>query len=369
MIRLLARRRAGWLAALLLLMIMTLPVAAQEEGIVSSVNGEPITRAAFQARVRLVRWQYLKELKTLYDATGGNLQLARDFVLSRVNDLSNPDQLGDAVLEEMERERLLWQTGASLGITPTAEDAQAVEARFFSLWTSVPVEELATSPEAQAFIDGWYTDATAASGLAQNDVRVLFETEALRGRLYNYLAANVPTEELAVRTRHILCSFHPENVTDTTPPTSEQRDAAKTCIQAAQLRLASGELFEVVARDLSHDRTSARDGGNIGWSLISYLTENYANAVRDAELNTVIGPVETEFGLHLIEALERRMQTLTDEEYAASQQGYFQLWTDELWANAAVERRDDWVVGVPTDPALDSLAPEILSAISKLQEG
>jgi hypothetical protein len=356
------------LVTAVLMLGAALPAAAQDVTVVSQVNDDSITRTAFEARVRLVRWQYLNEIETLYEATGGNLQITADYVNNHVAALNDPVQLGDDVLHEMEEERLLWQTGEQLDLTPTADETKAQEDGFFSRWTNIAVNQLATSQEAQTFIANWYASATAASGMTADDIRILFETEALRTKLYTYLAQSVPKEEMAVQTRHILCSFHPDNPADPTPPTQEQRDAAESCIQAAQLRLASGEEFSAVAADLSDDQASAVQGGNVGWSLLNYLAESYANAARDADLNTVIGPVETEYGLHLIEVLDRKMQTLTDQEFQDSVNGYFRLWVQSLWNTATVERSADWNAAVPADPAVNTLAPTILAAIDKLGE-
>lgn len=347
-----------------------MPAVAQDapDPVVSTVNGEQIPREWFHNRVKLVRWQYLKELQTVYAATGGNFALTPNYVNTTVYNLENPAILGDAVLYEMEEERLLWQTGQSLGIVPTAEDAQLREDAFFSGWTSVPVANLATNADAQAFIADWYAGATAASGMSAYDIRILFETEALRGLLFEYVSASVPTQELAVNTRHILCSFHPENPGDLTPPTQEEYDAAKTCIQSAQIRLASDEDFATVAADLSADQASAVQGGAVGWTLLSYLAPAYADATRAAELNTLLGPVETEFGLHLIEVLEREMQLLTEEQLSESQQGYFQLWVSTLWGEATVTRAADWDLNLPTEPTLQTLDPAILEAIATVTD-
>jgi hypothetical protein len=351
---------------LAMLLTLALPGHAQEDTTVSRVNGDPIAREDFHARARFVRWQYLKELETLYDATGGNLILTPDYVKDLVNNLEDSYLLGDAVLAQMEEERLLWQTGEEVGATPTAEDVQEIEAAFFSLWTDVTPENLPESEDAQAFIAGWYAGATAASGLSEDDIHALFANEALRDTLLDHLANNLPTEELSVHSRHILCSFHPDNLTDLTPPSPEQRAAAETCIETALARLENGDSFATVAQELSGDRFSASQGGDLGWVNVSYLMWGYAEAVSDAELNTLIGPVETELGLHLIEVLDRRMQPLTQEEFEASQQGYFQLWLDTLWDGATVERSDDWDADLPTEPGLDTLAPEILAAIDSL---
>ena len=363
-------RGSRWWTALVLitLVLATLPVHAQDDSVVSRVNGDLITRSAFQARVRLVRWEYLKELAKLYELTGGNVGLTPEYVDSLVTNLQNPDQLGDAVLTQMEEEQLLRQAARDVGIAPTATDEQQREAQFFSLWTGVSADKLASDTTAQAFITQWYADASAASGMSPDDLRGVFEAEALRALLFDRMTVSVPTEELAVHTRHVLCSFHLDNPSDLTPPTPEQRAAAEECIMTAYARLIAGEPFESVANALSNDRASAQRGGDVDWALVSTLVQGYADAVRDAELNKLIGPVETEFGLHLIEVLERRMQRLTDEEYAASKQGYFDAWLQALRAQATIERSPDWNAGLPSEPGLESLDPTVRDAVTKVTE-
>jgi parvulin-like peptidyl-prolyl isomerase len=354
---------------LLALALLLVPaVRAQDTDVVTQVNGEPITRAMFHARVRFVRWQYIKELEKLFELTGGNLLLAPDHAETLFTNLKSPAVLGEAVLEQMEDELLLRQAGDEFGITVTDEAVAARERAFFSLWTGVPVDQLATSAEAQSFITLWYAEAASVSGLTEADLHAIFAAEVLRGELYVRVGQNVASEELAVNSRHILCSFHPDDLGNLSPPTEEQRAAAQACIRSVLDRLAVGESFEDVARDLSDDRASAQQGGNVGWTLLSYLAEGYANAVRDAELNTILGPVETEFGLHIIEVLDRRMQPLTDAEYDQSRQGYFRLWIDDLRAQATVERSDDWDAGLPVDPTLDALDANLLAALEGLEE-
>jgi hypothetical protein len=359
-----ALRRVFVAGIVVVLLAGTLPGLAQDSGIVSTVNGESITRAEFQARVRLVRWQYLQELAKFYELTGGNLGLSPQYVDHLVTGLQDPASLGDAVLGQMEEERLLWQKGTELGLVPTAEDAQAQEAQFFSLWTDVAVSDLVQSSEAQAFISTWYANATAVSGLTQDELRALFANDVLRAKLYDYVSANVPTEELAVHTRHILCAFDPMPA-DGATPAPDVRVAAQGCIQAAQSRLQAGEAFESVAADLSDDSASAAQGGDVGFVRLAYLVQSYADAVRDAPLNTLIGPVETQFGFHLIEVLERESQALTDNELADARDGYFKTWIQSLRDQAAIQRSADWNVDIPAEPGLQTLDPTTFDAVSQ----
>ena len=358
-------RRKIWPVLLLIALLATLalPAAAQEEVIVSRVNDEVITRAEFQARVRLVRWQFLRELEKLYELTGGQLELAADFVQSRAASLQDPVALGGSVLKLMEIERLLYNTAAELDLLPTDAEIDAAEADFFSKWTNVPPEELATNAAAQAFIADWYAGAMAASGMTRDDLRQVFAAEALTQKFYAHIAENVPQEELAVHTRHILCAFNPDNPGDPTPPSDEQRAAAENCAQTAMIRLANGEKFEAVARSLSDDLASSQRGGDVGWTFLRSLTPNYAAAAHDAELNTVIGPVETEFGFHVLEVLEREMRPLSDEEYRQAQEGYFHTAVDTIYDLATIERSENWQDAVPTEPTLDDLDAEIREAV------
>ncbi len=363
-------RRKIWPVLLLIALLATLawPAAAQDDEIVSRVEGEPITRAQFEARVRLVRWQFLRELEKLDELTSGQLGLAAAFVEDRVSSLQDPVGLGGDVLELMETERVLWQKAAELDLLPSEEEIDTAEAYFFSRWTDVPPDEIAANAEAQAFIAEWREGAMAASGMSEAELRDVFATEAVSQKLFEYLADSVPQEELAVHTRHILCAFNPDNPGDPAPPSAEQRAAAENCAQTAMVRLANGENFEAVARSLSDDLASGQRGGDVGWTFLSQLTANYAEAARDAELNTVIRPVETEFGFHVLEVLEREMRPLSDEEYNRALSGYFQAWVNALYEQATIERSEHWQDAVPDRPSLEDLDAELQAAIQAALE-
>ncbi len=67
----------------------------------------------------------------------------------------------------------------------------------------------------------------------------------------------------------------------------------------AKGRIEGGETFEAVAAEIGTDGTAA-NGGSLGCnSLENYVTE-FASAAYSAPLGSLFGPVETEFGYHLI---------------------------------------------------------------------
>lgn len=337
------------------------PVSAQTDpdaDIVATVGDTPITREDFHARVGFVRWQYLQEIAKLHELTAGNLGLTAGRVLTLLNSLRNPDELGAEVLTQMEDELLARAEAERLRIEPSAEAIAARRDEFFSLWTGVEVEALASDADAQAFIEEWYASAQEASGLEREAIDEVFATEALWDVLYERIAAQAPTEELTIHSRHILCSFDTQPDEDLTP---------EECIRAAQERLAGGEPFEHVAADLSADAATADRGGDLGWIPLSYLVDGYAEAAESAPLNAVIGPVETSQGLHLIQVLEREVRSLTERDQAQARADLFAQWLDELRAGATLTRADDWAADIPDEPGLDTLPPDVLAALEQLE--
>lgn len=86
--------------------------------------------------------------------------------------------------------------------------------------------------------------------------------------------------------------------------------------QDALVRVSDAADFAVVATEVSADTQSAVNGGNLGCVAAGTLVEPFALATAEAPLGEVIGPVETEFGYHLILVTERT--NATEEEVAAA---------------------------------------------------
>lgn len=83
--------------------------------------------------------------------------------------------------------------------------------------------------------------------------------------------------------------------------TTEEENA-----RTALLRILSGEVFAEVAASLSVDYATAETGGDMGWISRGSLPESFEEAVFSAPLQSVLGPVQTKYGYHVFEVLERR---------------------------------------------------------------
>ncbi|NLF78146.1 MAG: hypothetical protein GX573_20830 [Chloroflexi bacterium] len=208
--------------------------------------------------------------------------------------------------------------------------------------------------------DDYFDTASGESDVDRDVVRDVFYADALRNAIYESMAAEVPLEELQVDARHILIAFNPENPSAATSPTEEQKAAALAEAEAVAAALQNGEPFADLARAVSDDTTSAQQGGDLGWASPDNYTANFADTVREAEIGVISGPIETEFGYHIIQVNGREVRPLTESELSQRKQQKFQDWLTARQAEADINRRDDWIDRVPDQPSYNELLGDIL---------
>lgn len=75
---------------------------------------------------------------------------------------------------------------------------------------------------------------------------------------------------------------------------------------AAKRRLDQGERFEALAFELSVERDTAPDGGDLGFRAISDLTALMREQVESATVGGLIGPIQLEDGWHIFRVDDRR---------------------------------------------------------------
>ena len=120
---------------------------------------------------------------------------------------------------------------------------------------------------------------------------------------------------------------------------------AKTKIERLKDRIAAGSKFEDVAKTGSEDG-SAQKGGELGWVSPGDTVPEFEAAMTKAPINSVIGPIRSQFGFHLIEVTERRSQDVTAERTRQTARvalrdrkadEAYQTWLRELRDRATVE--------------------------------
>ncbi len=72
----------------------------------------------------------------------------------------------------------------------------------------------------------------------------------------------------------------------------------------------SGANFAELAREYSQDPGSAQNGGDLGWFGKGMMVKPFEDAAFAAKVGQVVGPVRTQFGLHIIKVLGRDSREL-----------------------------------------------------------
>jgi len=78
-------------------------------------------------------------------------------------------------------------------------------------------------------------------------------------------------------------------------------DKAKELLE----RINSGESFSELAREFS-DCPSGKRGGELGFFGRGQMVREFELAAFDGEKGSVVGPIKTQFGWHLIKVLDKK---------------------------------------------------------------
>ena len=76
-------------------------------------------------------------------------------------------------------------------------------------------------------------------------------------------------------------------------------------------RVLAGEEFAELAREYSEDIGSAQEGGDLGWTLPGQMVPAFEAAMANTGINEISEPVQTQFGWHIVQVLERRDEDMT----------------------------------------------------------
>lgn len=128
-------------------------------------------------------------------------------------------------------------------------------------------------------------------------------------------------------------------------------DEAKAKELLAELE--AGADFAELAKTNSTDTGSGAAGGDLGWFGLGMMVKPFEEAVVAAEVGKVAGPVQSDFGFHLILVKETRvaaqptLDDIRDELATAIEQQAIEAHVTEVTAAAAVETPGEGI-----DPAL-----------------
>lgn len=304
------------------------------------------------------------------------------------------DEVDEALREQVAAGQQALTTGQA---TATAEAGVAATATAES-WTPTPQptidvsaaitesEELPTPeplPTLPVLTDEGYEEGLAeleanirdVSGMSLADYREVVRTRLLAQKLRDAVADELvtPTTE-EVNARHILIrviepepsptpvpegeptpepTLPPTEVPEgapTPPPTPEPRTEEEALALAQELyqRIQDGEDFAELAQEYSDDPVSGANGGDLGWFGRGMMVPSFEEAAFSLEVGEVSEPVQSEFGYHIIEVLDRDMERPKDEATLEQERAQaFENWLREQVAATEVERPSDILDRLP----------------------
>jgi parvulin-like peptidyl-prolyl isomerase len=343
---------------------------------VAIVNGQEISTGTFRDRVKLVQYNLQSQYSSLTSilAVVGDDAQARSTYQSQLNNVSqqlgNPLFVGSSVLDGLIQEVLVEQEAKRRGILVTAQDLdQAIEENFgFSEQPAVVASESASIPSPTAsdlnptpsapgptpsplsttpgaavatpytrdlFERNYQAFLTNLGSFGVNDSAVRSELQAqlYRQRLGQTFEPEVPRVQEQVWARHILVA--------------EETLAADLLEQAR-----SGADWEALAAEHTTDEAGKANGGDLGWFARGRMVEPFEAAAFAGQAGEIVGPVQSDFGWHVIEILGHEDRELSDSEFRSAVALAFDEWLSTSRDAAEITIRDYWIERVPSPPIL-----------------
>jgi foldase protein PrsA len=172
-------------------------------------------------------------------------------------------------------------------------------------------------------------------GIEDRDIRAQIEGQLYRDKLLQSFEAEVPRVKEQVHARHILV---------------EDEDTAKEVLK----RLEEGDSWDELASEYSMDGSNRDRGGDLGWFPRGVMISAFEEAAFAAPVGVIQGPVESPFGWHLIEVVERGDRPLEEALFQREVQAALSDWLADERQAADLVVYDHWRSRVPAPPEASS---------------
>jgi peptidyl-prolyl cis-trans isomerase SurA len=145
--------------------------------------------------------------------------------------------------------------------------------------------------------------------------------------------------------RHIITKTKVRHILIKTNELINDEEAQKR-LRALKERIQDGDDFGALARAHSDDKGSAIKGGDLGWVVPGVLVPPFEQAMNRLKVGEISEPVQTQFGWHIIQVLDRKQQDdslefkknkVRDEIRKQKMEEETELWLRRLRDEAFVE--------------------------------
>tara|TARA_Y100001934_G_C12385677_1_gene795497 strand:+ start:6281 stop:7555 length:1275 start_codon:yes stop_codon:yes gene_type:complete len=228
-------------------------------------------------------------------------------IQNKIDPQKNPAgylQLQNSIMQSMIDQKILLEMAEidSVVVEEKAVD-QALEQQIQMLISQAGGEKQASKIIGQPIKDFrrefWYDmrDRLISEKYQQDLLGAIFVTRSEIVDFFTFFKDSLSHIPTKTKIRHLLIPIK---------PSKESKEKAFSLLQKIKGEILNGESFGNMASEYSQDPGSKNNEGSLGWVTRGSLVKNFETSAFMAKENELIGPIETEFGFHLIETLEKQ---------------------------------------------------------------
>jgi parvulin-like peptidyl-prolyl isomerase len=327
---------------------------------VAIVNGDEISTKEYQGRIRFEQAGLLTEYQNYEQAIqlfADNEELLENYRTQQqriAEQLSDTQALADNTIETLVIETLIRTEANERGISVSEGETRELIAEAFGFIENPSTEtsaadtgnpsdiETESTPVPTATVytrDAFESDYAAyleqidSFDITEEDLLSRVEAQLYRDRLIETFSEEVPRVQEQVNARHILVN--------------------EEAIALAVLEdLEAGETWEELALEFSEDLSNKEQGGDLGWFTRGIMIPEFEEAAYAAEIGEIVGPVQTAFGWHIIQVIDKELRQVEESAYNRLLAMAFESWLEAARVAAVVEIDENLVDYVPELPYL-----------------
>jgi hypothetical protein len=347
----------------------------QPKKTVVTVNEDTITQGEFQGRIRIHQRELLGQLNSymqmeqLFASDPQTLASIQELQNQIRTQLAYPELVGQEVIYAMTRETLIRQEAEKMGIhvlpeeierqiqqsfgfypegtptpfptpTPDATRVAAIAAASEATAEPSPTPTLPQTPiptatpyvlEAYEVDYEQFLDSLSDFGISEADFYVYIEAQLLEEKVREQFDPEIDRMAEHVLLQHILI-FDEE------------------IAQEALEQLESGDAWDDIVLEYSEDQSSRESSGDLGWNTLDDLVRILGQmglAAFSAQVDEVVGPIESQYGWHLLRIVDRQDREILEAAYQEAVDNAFEAWIDDLTTEAEIIVVDDWQDHLP----------------------
>ncbi len=214
--------------------------------------------------------------------------------------------------------------------------------------TPVPTEAPPTATPTPYTLEGYKSayatmmaDFKTNYEIPEETLRYIIKHQILREKLQAKVIGDIPCTQEQVWAQHILVA-----------------DAALA--KTIQEKVAAGEDWFTLASTYSTDTSNKDNGGDLGWFSRGRMVKEFEDAAFGMQIGEVSGPIQSQFGYHIIRVLGHEDRPLTASECSQMKDEKFQTWLNDLRTNSKVQLLDYWKEIYPLLPTMPAEITDVL---------